>query len=276
MYGKIGFDREFGRGLEAYNRKVGEWWFHQASNRCHSSAYQRIAKFIGDSFPRPQDVVVDYACGSGNLLARLRVLFPFSRLLGIDGSALLLGLARRRQPLSKVDFIEIALPAFSLPRAVADLVVYTFPNMVSSSADDLERMARLLIPADLAVARHLAADKDFESMREQGDPGSVYAALLRERLISLNIRELLKRNGSCVRVEYGNVPRGQLSRLEQLRIGFEEGSLDQRVRDSEPAQWFRVVASQYSRSRVIEDVEHQSRGGRKRSGGYFISVLRAL
>lgn len=40
--------------------------------------------------------------------------------------------------------------------------------------------------------------------------------------------------------------------------------------------WFRVVASRYSRSRVIKDVHHQSEDESDKIGGYFITALRAL
>ncbi len=276
MRRRIEFDREFRRGIAAYNEQVGKWWFDQASNRSHSYAYRCIADFIKDSFPEPPGIIADYACGAGNFLARLHSRFPSSRLIGIDGSGFLLRKARRRQALRGADLIETPLPDFSLAHATSDLVVYTFPNMVASSSDDLERTAGLLSPADLAVARHLAEDEDSESLREQGNPATVCACLLRERLVSLNIRRMLKGSGACVRVEYGNVPREQLPKLEQMRIGFEEGSLDRFVRGGKADQWFRVAASRYCRSRVIEDVEHQSGGARGRKGGYLISVLKPV
>jgi hypothetical protein len=94
--------------------------------------------------------------------------------------------------------------------------------------------------------------------------------------VSLNIHGLLKQGGLCVRVEYANVPRQELPRLELLRTGFEEGSLDLSVDGKTPDQWFRVLASRYYRSGVMEDVYHQSGDKCNRRGGYFINVLRAL
>ncbi len=93
---KIAFDRELSRGLVVYNDKIGWWWFHQAGNSCHRYAYHNIAGFIRSSFSRQPGLIVDYACGAGNLLFRLNRHFPDSELVGYDGSSLLLAMAHRR------------------------------------------------------------------------------------------------------------------------------------------------------------------------------------
>ncbi len=281
--GKIEFDRELSRGIVAYNEQVGRWWFNQAANSIHGYAYRRIADFVCDSFSRSPDLIVDYACGSGNLLSKFARRFPTSRLMGLDGSSYLLGLARRRmtqlgkRALRKVTLVETLLPNFELPSAIADLALFAFPNIVPCSGQEngLRHLPRLCA-ADFAVARELTCRRDPDETSNGADPQATYTTLLRDRLVSLNIRRLLKMGGLCMRVEYGNVRREELPELELLRTGFEEGSLDQRVNGKIPEQWFRVLASRYFRSGVMEDVYHQSQDESDRIGGYFITVLRAL
>ncbi len=280
---KIAFDKELGRGISTYNEIVGRWWLSQAANSSHRYAYRNIADFIQSSFPGAPEVIVDYACGQGDLLSRLHQRFPNSSLVGLDCSPLLLDCARRRlarlgrQAGQRVRLIETLLPDFELPRAIADLVLFVFPNIVSCSEDDdIDRRAHLLGPADLALGRKLAWHHDPESGEIDDDPQTIYETLLRDRLVSRNIRGLLKRDGICVRVEYGNVRREELPHLELLRTAYEEGSLEHEIDGIRSDLWFRVLASSYSRSGVMEDVYHQSEDDRDRNGGYFITVLRAV
>ena len=79
-----------------------------------------------------------------------------------------------------------------------------------------------------------------------------------------------------MRVEYATMQRHELSPLELSNVLFEEGSLDSAVDGKKPRQWFRLEASAYFRSRVLEDVYEQTGDERDRDGGYLITVLRAI
>lgn len=278
---KISFDRELRRGIAAYEGRVGRWWHRQSANASHRHAYRNIADFVQRSFPKPPGVIVDYACGPGDLLANLQRRLPGSRLIGYDGSSYLLGLARKRLERlhgklpRRIELIHNPLPDFRIPRRMADLVLFTFPNMVPASrAESARPWKHHLIRGEATVARTLARRSDPDSTR-CGGPADIYAGLMRERLVSLNIRQLLKRGGVCLRAEYGNMPRAELTELEQLRTGFEEGSLDITVGRTTLKPWFRIAASRYYQSGVIQDVGHQTGDVCRREGGYFITVLRA-
>jgi hypothetical protein len=67
-----------------------------------------------------------------------------------------------------------------------------------------------------------------------------------------------------------------LSPSALVEISYEEGSLDMELEGEKPRQWFRVSASSYFRSRVLEDVYQQTGDERDRRGGYLITVLRAI
>ncbi len=276
---KVDFDGELARGLAAYDDTLGKWWFARASDASHARAYDNVAEFIRASLTRPPRLIVDYACGAGNLLFRLGDIFPRSRLVGLDGSAYLLDLARRRfgrrgRGLQKTaTLIETPLPALDFPGIKADLAVFAFPNMVwHQEAQDRSHID----PEELAMARILAQEQDPEVGDSDENLDAIYAFLLLGRLVSRNLRRLLARGGLCVRVEYGSARRDELSQNELMRISYEEGSLDMRVDGKLPRQWFRALASSYFRSGVIEDVHQQSgkRGGS--AGGYLITVMRAI
>jgi SAM-dependent methyltransferase len=271
----IDFDIELSRGLPAYNQDLGRWWNWRSSDSAHNYAYRNIARYLRASLSRSPRLIVDYACGAGNLLARLRAQFPNSHLIGLDGSPLLLELARRRlRQRNRVNLIETALPNFNLPGIRADLVIYSFPNMVPSPGSySLRQARRFLEKPAWAVARRLAYARDED--RDEA-PISRLSALLLGRMVSLNLRRLLKSGGICVRIEYGKVRRNELPEIELMRISFEEGSLDLPVCGKLPEQWFRVLASSRFRSRTIEDVSQQSGSRKDTRGGYLITVLRAL
>jgi SAM-dependent methyltransferase len=279
---KIDFDRELNRGIATYNERVGLWWRRQAENPAHANAYRKIAGFIEASYLEPPRLILDYACGAGNLLVRLHRRFPVAKLVGVDGSSLLLDLAKRRflqggkGAAAQLTLIQASLPNFDFPCALADLVLFTFPNMVPVSAKRTGSPASRMRPDDLAVARYLARRRCPVNRSDPEDSRSIFTALLRDRMVSMNMRKLLKPGGICVRVEYGNVPREEFPELELLRTEFEEGSLGHEVGGKIAEQWFRVLASRYCRSGVIEDVYHQSKDRRDRKGGFLITVLRAL
>jgi SAM-dependent methyltransferase len=252
-----------------YGGEVGRWWLQRSMNSSHGRAYRNVADFIRASYPRDPKVIVDYACGTGNLLSLLSHRFPNSRLVGLDGSSFLLGLALRRflrLPRScarRISLIETALPRLNLLRERADLVIFCFPNMMPAS-DEAYVLEGGLCPNrdDGAIARCL----------EPCNP----KALEWHRAISYNLWRLLVPNGICVRVEYATMNRDELSPPELQIVSFEEGSLDTRVEGRMPRQWFRVLASAYFRSRVLEDVYQQTEDERDRNGGYLITVLRAV
>ncbi len=253
----------------SYNDAVGCWWLERSKEAAHKRAYINIADFIKDSFVRPPGMIVDYACGAGNLIALLSSRFPHSRLVGLDGSRLLLSSALQRisrlprRCSRRISLIETALPNFDLLRGKADLVVFCFPNMVSSGTEEKQEWGSRLDESDRKIAGNLAFPEDPYILEQS-------------RCISLNLRRLLARDGICVRVEYATVQRHELSPPELTQVSFEEGSLDYEADGVLPHQWFRLLASAYFRSKVLEDVYQQTSDERDRNGGYLITVLRAV
>jgi SAM-dependent methyltransferase len=252
-----------------YNGDTARWWLRRSAESAHRRAYRNIADFIRASYPRDPRLIVDYACGAGNLLSLLSSRFRHSQLIGLDGSSFLLDVARRRisrLPAAcarRISMKEIPLPGLDQRRGSADLVLFCFPNMTPYPGEKQGKPPRTPWSAD---------DRKIAEKLEPDAPD----ALEWHRRISYDLRRLLVRGGICVRVEYATMQRHELAPEELLRVSFEEGSLDIEVERTKPRPWFRLMASAYFRSRVLEDVYQQTADERDRNGGYLITVLRAL
>jgi SAM-dependent methyltransferase len=274
-----GLGREF-----SYNGRVARWWLKRASDDAHRRAYRNIAAFVRASFVREPRLIVDYACGAGHLLSALSRRFPDSKLVGLDGSSPLLDLAERRfsrlppDRAQRISLMETPLPNLSLLNNRADLVTFCFPNMMpSSDEEEIRGSASQLSKADRWIAEKLSLATDgCDEETELPDPSAIRDTLERNRRISCNLRRLLIRGGICVRVEYATMHRHEWPPLELQRVSFEEGALETEIEGKAPDIWFRILASAYFRSRVLEDVYQQTGDRRDKNGGYLITVLRAI
>ena len=267
----------------SYDGTVGRWWLKRSLDAAHRRAYCKIAEFIRDSFVREPAMIVDYACGPGELLSLLSERFRNSKLVGLDGSSFLLEQALRRfgslQPgcAERIRLIHAPLPNLNVLPSQADLAIYCFPNMVSFPDDTVQDSRFRLDKDERQIARDLSLVAESCNDADRfSDPASNQYALEQGRSVSMNLRRLLAPGGICMRIEYATVQRHQLSPAELLHVSFEEGSLETEVEGKKARQWFRVLASAYFRSRVLEDVYEQTGDERDRNGGYLITVLRAI
>jgi SAM-dependent methyltransferase len=282
--GEIGIEEHFKPSREfLYNKEIAQWWLKRANDRSHARAYCKVADFIEAAYKCGPGVIVDYACGAGHLLALLSQRFSSSKLIGLDGSLFLLGAALKRfkrlpkRCSCRISLIETQLPNLDLLQGQADLVVFCFPNMSPFSDEDECDAEFNLCENDRVIAKNLV--DAGESCDDDGgclDPLAAQYSLQQGRQVSLNLRRMLTRGGICIRVEYATAQRHELSLFDLMRVSFEEGSLDMQVEGRMPEQWFRVLASSYFRSRVLEDVYQQTGDPRDKNGGYLITVLRAI
>ncbi len=282
-YRAIDFDRELDEGKETYDHTLGQWWQSRSSDAAHRYAYRKIADHMKSFFPGVPEKIIDYGCGGGDLLSRLYRRFPESPLVGVDGSSLLLEEAGRRlQRLDKkwmqrVELVETELPDFSLPSGEADLLIFAFPNIVPDPDKD-EFDEECLEDEEFEVAEYLseAREPDPEDETVTDDSETLYDSLMTDRILSHNLRRLLKRGGICVRVEYANSERDELTELVEQRLAFEEGSLNRPVDGYRLKPLFAQLDSAYLRSKVIEDVYHQTGDEDDKEGGYHLTSLYAL
>lgn len=286
-YRKIDFDEELLEGRKSYDKRVGKWWHKQSIDGPHQRAYKRIADFTRELYEdrNKPEYIVDYGCGAGQMLTRIGKRFPKAKILGLDGSSRMLEIAGERLARSpkrvrkNVLLVETSLPDFSLPKGKADLVLFVFPNICPGPKDQphYDKHGYKHKP-DRKVARYLAKAKEEDPDEETvfDEPDTIFHTILSNKVISRNIRKLLKKGGLCVRVEYSNAPREEMTQLVQNRSAFEEGCLKGSFGKAKPKRIFKLLSSTYFRSKVIEDVYHQTRDKSDREGGYYINVLEAI
>lgn len=286
-YERINFDREFKKGPKAYDKLVGNWWRERSEDGPHALAYRTIADFCHRLNLPEAPTIVDYACGHGSLMLRLFRKFPKARIIGIDGSEVNIGIAQERlrklnrNAMDRVEFIKTKLPDFSLPTKVADLSIFMFPNIVANDDDQpYYDKHGYKHPADSVVGTTLAKlrepDPEDETLGDDQDPELLFDEIMTNRVVARNIRSLTRKGGLCVRVEYANSIREGLTELVQDRTGFEEGSLTRKYGGKKSERFFEYLFGDYHRSKVIEDVYHQTRDDDDKVGGYMMGVLKAI
>lgn len=271
----IDFDKTLATGLGAYNRKVGQWWVDQTRNKAHVAAYQNIASHVVRCAQKKNGLIIDYGCGTGLIMKRLVDELPGWTFLGIDGSKVMLrdaelwARAKRKKRQAPIEFRCAALPDFSAPAEKADLVVFTFPNIVSVTSGRCPFQQRF--PKDRDLARLLARKQEKGQKADE-----LFDQLFMSRVVSRNLRLLLRKGGLCVRVDYCQGDRHELGEFDQLSTLFEEGSLNTKQAHLRPHKFFKLLSSQYYESAVILDVYEQTKDKDFLEGGYLVSLLQAV
>lgn len=297
---RIDFDKLLTQGLRSYEREVGDWWVKQSEDAPHRRAYDLIARHVAGVVKRKgaaRGLIVDYGCGNGKLLERLAQLLPEARIVGLDGAQkLLVKTALRLRALGedadlcapkaafgkggpRIRLVKTFLPSFAMPAGKADAVVFCFPNITASNRDQphYDRHG-YKNPRDIAVAKMLAR---FREMDPEDESSSLsydeqYDDLMSNKVVSRDLRSLLKPGGRLVRIEYANGTREELSELTNWRTLFAESALDGVIKDKRPERHFKYLGNRYYRSKVILDVYHQTRDAGDKEGGYFIADLEAV
>ena len=295
----IDFEKLFLKGRTSYDTAIGDWWDQQSCDGPHRKAYADVAAHGFDRMRAARiqpDLLVDYACGSGHFLAALAARFPKSRIIALDGSAKMLALAGERlaqagheadrvaKPRAfdargpRIRLVETSLPNFSLPAGKAAAVFFVFPNL-TPAPDDQEYYDRhgYKNRADGKVCTVLARLREMDPEDEVNTvkPKELYESLLTDRVVSRNLRGLLRKGGALFKVDYANAPREELSPLTHMRSLFVEGALEEPVKELRSEAFFRYVGNRFRRSQVILDVYHQTKDPTDRTGGYFVSEFTA-
>ena len=282
---KVDFEKELRTNFRGYNTTLTRWWNIRACNKSHCNAYRNIANYVTTHVDLIPSLVIDYGCGTGRLLGEIAVRFVDTKFIGIDGSSAMLKTAKtyltKEAPnlLNRIKLLKAPLPTRLLLGKRADLVTFTFPHILSNLYDlDLNSFLELLTYSEIENAVILAEDKGMEEVSNEyndEDP-DLLQSLLVNRVISKNLRSLVKRGGYCLRVELANARREEFPEIFQKRFSFQEGSLDKSLSDQSLQQPFELVRSEYHRSKVMEDAYEQTGDESDRKGGYWISLLRAL
>jgi SAM-dependent methyltransferase len=282
---KVDFEKELRTNFRGYNKTLTRWWNIRASNKSHCNAYRNIASYVTTYIDFIPSLIIDYGCGTGRLLREIAVRFVNTKFIGIDGSSAMLKTAnsylKKETPdlLKRIRLLKSPLPSRLLLGRRADLVTFTFPHILSNLYDlDLNSFLEFLTYSEIENALILAEGKGMEEVCNENtdeDP-ELLQSLLVNRVISKNLRSLVKRGGYCLRVELADSRREEFPTVLRKRFSFQEGSLDKSLSDQSIHQPFELVQSEYHRSKVMEDAYEQTGDESDRKGGYWISLLRAL
>lgn len=274
---EIDFTQTLASGLGAYNTDVGQWWVDKTGSAVHTAAYLNIASHVAQCARGEGGLIIDYGCGTGLLMQRLIELLPAWTVLGIDGSEMMLrgaetwACTKRTGRAASIEFRLAKLPDFSLSTPQADIVVFTFPNIVSGASERCQ--FEEIFPHDRDLARLLAMKQE----KDEGDAfDALYDSLFMSRVVSRNLHALLRKGGLCIRVDYSQGARHELGRFDQLSTLFEEGSQNERQSRLKPQKFFTLLSSQYYQSEVILDVYEQTKDKDFLEGGYIVSLLQAI
>ena len=273
---QIDFTEKLSEGFGAYNAKVGQWWVDKTRNAAHAAAYKNIASHVVRCAKQESGLIIDYGCGTGLIMKRLVEALSAWKFLGIDGSKAMLreaetwARAKRKGRPASIEFRRAQLPDFSVSRPKADIIVYTFPNIVTVPSE--RRQFEKRFQKDRALAGLLAMKQEGEVE----DVETLYDSLFMSRVVSRNLRLLLRKGGLCVRVDYSQGTRRELKRFDQLSTRFEEGSASANLSGLKPHKFFKLLSSRYYPSPVILDVYEQTKDKEFLEGGYLVSVLQAI
>lgn len=294
----IDFDSLLHQGTTTYDSAVGSWWLQRAMDQAHRKAYQHIVQFALQACQKhelaPQRIV-DYACGAAPLLKEIQKVWNKTALVGLDGSQNLLSTAAKAlKPKAKlhssarkalkashpgIHLAASTLPYFQMPKKTCDLAFFVFPNLVPDPSHlDQFNDNGYSHAKDNEIARMLARfrEMDPEDETDVHDPDDYFDELMTARVFSRHLRSLLKKGGLCIRVDYTQAPRDQLSDLTQWRCLFMEGALQTPIKGQKSPAFFRLLNSEYRKSKVIEDVYHQTGNPDDKRGGYMINLFQAI
>ena len=300
----IDFEKLLSEGPDSYNQEVGSWWNQQAENKAHKIAYKNISLYLKSQLPKSlkKPVIVDYACGTGAFMAELLKIIPDARIIGLDGSEKMLEIAKQRiskkgisceiisqrkygkfkekqRDFTQVQLLDSVLPNFALPKGKADVGIFLFPNLVCAPEyREYYDKHGYQDNQDTEVATLLARfrEMDPEDEIEPEDPEVLYDDLMTSKVLSRNLRHLVKRKGFLLRTDYANAPRKELTSLTQWRTLFSEGALDIPIKGIASKPLFSYKHSLYKKSSVILDVYHQTQDPTDKEGGYYASFFQAV
>jgi SAM-dependent methyltransferase len=282
---ELDFEKELRTNFRGYNATLTRWWSIRASDKSHCNAYRNIANYVITQIDPVPSLVIDYGCGNGRLLGALAVRFVETKFIGIDGSSAMLKTARtylrKEAPdlLGRIKLLKAPLPTKLLLGKRAELVTFTFPHILSNLYDlDINSFLEFLTYSEIENAVILSEGKGLEDVsKENADEDPEFLqSLLVNRVVSKNLRSLVKRGGYCLRVELANARREEFPNVFQKRFSFQEGSLDKSLSDQKLVQPFKLLRSEYHSSKVMEDAYEQTGDESDRKGGYWVSLLKAL
>lgn len=260
-----------------YEKVLGRWWVGKAKDDAHRKAYRRSAKWARRNLEQSPASILDYACGAGHLLKRLRKAFPAADLIGYDGSAKFLKQARKRlRDDSGLELVEKILPDLDDPRLPVDLTVLCLPHLLPFDEGQSVHAYADAHRAELEAARKLVDAMREEKLWESDDPVEWQVGnVIFERMVARHLRRLTRPGGHCLRIDYTEAAYDDIDDTYQDYIRFSQGACAS-VRGVRVPSFFRQTADTYRDSDIISDVSDQTEEYDGDGGGYMVRLLLAV
>ncbi len=272
--------RKLEKGMEAassgYEKILGRWWVEKANDDAHRRTYRHSVKWTRRKLDRVPASILDYACGAGHLLKRLRKAFPRADLIGYDGAAKLLEKAQKRLDDDPgLELVRKILPDLDDPRSPVDLTVLCLPHLLPFDEGETVHAYADGHRAELRAAREVVDTMREEGLWEADDPVEWQVGnLIFERMVARHLRRLTHAGGHCVRIDYTEAAYHEIDDTYRDYIRFSQGACTS-VRGVRVPRFFTQTADTYRESAVISDVSDQTEEY-DGDGGYMIRLLKAV
>ena len=268
------------KGMKAassgYEKILGRWWMDKANDDAHRDAYRHSVKWTRRKLEEAPDTILDYACGAGHLLKRLRKAFPGARLIGYDGAAKLLRKAGKRlDDDPRIDLVTRILPDLDDSQPPVDLTVVCLPHLLPFDDGESVHAYADRHRAELKASRKVVDAMREEELWETDDPIEWQVGnVIFERMVARHLRRLTRPYGHCLRIDYTEAAYDDIDATYQDYIRFSQGACAS-VRGVKVPRFFKQIADTYRESDIISDVSDQTEGYDS-DGGYMVRLLSAV
>ncbi|MFW5751164.1 MAG: methyltransferase domain-containing protein [Planctomycetota bacterium] len=264
-------------GAAGYVGDLGDWWALRAADALHAREFRRIVRWLVKQLPQSPARILDYACGTGHLMHHLRRVFPTAHLIGYDGAEPLLTIGRASFADDKrAELRQKWLPDLADPCPPVDLSIVCFPHLLMSDDRSGLRAYRQAHRAEATAARRLWEEMiDAEHWDpEEDDRAFRVGQTLFERMCARHCHRVTRPGGYCLRVGYAYSGLEEIDPVYLAYSRFSEG-WDHLCCGVVVDELFRLVASRYVESAVIDDV-HAQTGDEEEGGGYTLCLLQRI
>ncbi len=268
-------------GMEAahsgYEKILGRWWLGKADDDAHRAAYRHTAKWTRRKLEASPETILDYACGAGQLLKRLRKAFPDAALTGYDGAKKLLKKAHRRLPDDpRLELVVKILPELTDPHPPVDLTVLCLPHLLPFDEGEGVHAYADGRRTELRAAREVVEALRREEFWERDEPIEWQVGnVIFERMVARHLRRLTRPGGHCVRVDYTEIRYEDVAPTYRDYLRFSQGNCSS-VHGVRVPRLFKQIAGTFRVSDIIDDVSDQTEDYDSEGGGYMVRLFRAV
>lgn len=133
---------------------------------------EQLRNFLQTQQIRPDEIIVDVGCGTGNLTqVLLHLLGENGRVIALDLSAAMIAKARAKNPDARVEWRAADITAIPLPDQSVDRIICfsAWPHF-SNPTGVIHNIRRMLRPGGLVYVWHVNSRVEINRIHAQADP----------------------------------------------------------------------------------------------------------